>query len=136
MAIDTKLAQLQPSQLANAKVNAQQYMQRVNGLVYGADPRNGFFQGNTFYHPDLRFQITLPSGWIHVVIDVVYASDDTGSIKFSMNGTPTVEKTNIRTLPTTAAATTTNFLAGVSAGITGLVPVTRVNYDNLTLKLE
>jgi predicted Zn-dependent protease len=31
--------------------------------VYGANPRNGFFQGNTFYHPDLRFQITLPSGW-------------------------------------------------------------------------
>jgi predicted Zn-dependent protease len=61
--IDTKLAQLQPSQLANAKVSAQAYMQRVNGLVYGADPRNGFFQGNTFYHPDLRFQITLPSGW-------------------------------------------------------------------------
>lgn len=38
-------------------------MQRISGLVYGADPRNGFFQGNTFYHPDLRFQITLPSGW-------------------------------------------------------------------------
>jgi len=61
--IDTKLAQLQPAQLANTKVNAQQYLQRVNGLVYGADPRNGFFQGNTFYHPDLRFQISLPSGW-------------------------------------------------------------------------
>jgi predicted Zn-dependent protease len=61
--IDNKLAQLQPSQLANAKVSAQEYMQRINGLVYGADPRNGFFQGNTFYHPDLRFQISLPSGW-------------------------------------------------------------------------
>jgi predicted Zn-dependent protease len=61
--IDSKLAQLQPAQLANTKVNAQQYLQRVNGLVYGADPRNGFFQGNTFYHPDLRFQISLPSGW-------------------------------------------------------------------------
>jgi predicted Zn-dependent protease len=61
--IDAKIAALSPSQLANAKVNAQGYMQRVNGLVYGANPRSGFFQGNTFYHPDLRFQITLPSGW-------------------------------------------------------------------------
>ena len=61
--IDAKLAQLQPSQLANAKVNASGYLQRVNGLVYGANPRQGFFQGNTFYHPDLRFQISLPSGW-------------------------------------------------------------------------
>jgi predicted Zn-dependent protease len=61
--IDAKLAALQPNQLANAKVNAQAYMQRINGLVYGQNPRNGFFQGNTFYHPDLRFQMTLPSGW-------------------------------------------------------------------------
>ena len=62
-AIDKKLAQLQPNQLASAKVNASQYLQRVSGLVYGVDPRNGFFQGNTFYHPDLRFQISMPSGW-------------------------------------------------------------------------
>jgi predicted Zn-dependent protease len=61
--IDAKLAQLQPSQLANARVNADGYLQRVNGLVYGANPRSGFFQGNTFFHPDLRFQITMPSGW-------------------------------------------------------------------------
>ena len=62
-AIDAKLAKLDPGQLTNARVNAEQYLQRVNGLVYGANPRNGFFQGNTFYHPDLRFQISMPSGW-------------------------------------------------------------------------
>jgi predicted Zn-dependent protease len=61
--IDAKLAALQPNQLANAKVNAQGYLQHVNGQVYGQNPRNGFFQGNTFYQPDLRFQMTLPSGW-------------------------------------------------------------------------
>lgn len=61
--IEAKVAQVPASQLTNAKVNAQQYMQRINGLVYGANPRNGFFQGNTFYQPDLRFQITMPSGW-------------------------------------------------------------------------
>ena len=61
--IDAKLAQVPAEQLASAKVNGQPYLQRVNGLVYGQNPRNGFFQGNTFYHPDLRFQITLPSGW-------------------------------------------------------------------------
>ena len=61
--IDAKLAQVPAAQLENAKVGAQEFMQRVNGLVYGVNPRQGFFQGNTFYHPDLRFQITLPSGW-------------------------------------------------------------------------
>jgi predicted Zn-dependent protease len=61
--IDAKVAQLQPAQLANAKVGTQEFAQRINGLVYGANPRQGFFQGSTFYHPDLRFQMTLPSGW-------------------------------------------------------------------------
>ena len=61
--IDARLAQVPATQLANAKVGAQEFMQRVNGLVYGTNPRQGFFQGNTFYHPDLRFQMTLPSGW-------------------------------------------------------------------------
>jgi predicted Zn-dependent protease len=61
--IDAKLAQLTPGQLANAKVGAPEFMQRLNGIVYGVNPRNGFFQGSTFYHPDLRFQISLPSGW-------------------------------------------------------------------------
>jgi predicted Zn-dependent protease len=61
--IDAKLAQLPAGQLANAKVGAQDFLQRVNGMVYGVNPRNGFFQGSTFYHPDLRFQISLPNGW-------------------------------------------------------------------------
>lgn len=61
--IDAKLAQIPASQLANAKVGVQEFLQHIDGLVYGANPRNGFFQGSTFYHPDLRFQMTLPSGW-------------------------------------------------------------------------
>ena len=32
-------------------------------MTYGEDPRQGFFENGTFYHPDLRFQITFPQGW-------------------------------------------------------------------------
>ena len=32
-------------------------------MTYGEDPRQGFFEGGTFYHPDLRFQLTFPQGW-------------------------------------------------------------------------
>lgn len=39
------------------------YLQRIDGVVYGTDPRNGFFQGNAFYHPGLAFQIQFPEGW-------------------------------------------------------------------------
>ena len=57
-----RLAALQQP-LTNAVTNQQQYMQRVEGLVYGENPRNGYFRGQTFIHPDLRFSMTFPSGW-------------------------------------------------------------------------
>jgi predicted Zn-dependent protease len=49
--------------LTNAISGRPEYLARVDGLVYGENPRNGFFEGSTFYHPDLRFRIDFPSGW-------------------------------------------------------------------------
>ena len=49
--------------LSNSIRNESVYMQRIQGLTYGDDPRQGFFEGNTFYHPDMRFQIEFPEGW-------------------------------------------------------------------------
>jgi predicted Zn-dependent protease len=47
----------------NLVSNEQNYMRTIEGLIYGANPRNGFFQGITFVHPDLRFRFDLPQGW-------------------------------------------------------------------------
>ena len=49
--------------LTNTVINRDQYLQHVQGLTFGEDPRQGFFQGNRFYHPDLKFQLTFPQGW-------------------------------------------------------------------------
>ncbi len=49
--------------LSKAVVNRDQYLQHVQNMTYGEDPRQGFFEGAAFYHPDLRFQITFPQGW-------------------------------------------------------------------------
>ncbi len=49
--------------LAGAVVNRDGYLQRVNNVIYGEDPAQGYFQNNVFYHPNLRFQITMPQGW-------------------------------------------------------------------------
>jgi len=43
--------------------NRDQFMQVIDGLAYGTDPREGFFRGSTFYHPELAMQITFPEGW-------------------------------------------------------------------------
>ncbi|HEY9508119.1 MAG TPA: M48 family metalloprotease [Gemmatimonadales bacterium] len=39
------------------------YMPVIAGMTYGEDPRQGYIEGNTFYHPGLRFKMDLPAGW-------------------------------------------------------------------------
>ena len=48
---------------SNLKVNRNSYLQMLEGLVYGEDPRQGYVEGNVFYHPELRFQYPIPAGW-------------------------------------------------------------------------
>jgi predicted Zn-dependent protease len=48
---------------ANAIVDRNDYLQRLDGIVYGPNPREGFFRGTEFLHPDLRFRFTFPQGW-------------------------------------------------------------------------
>ena len=48
---------------SNWLVNKNEYLEMIDGLVYGEDPRQGYVDGNTFYHPQLKFQYPVPSGW-------------------------------------------------------------------------
>jgi predicted Zn-dependent protease len=48
---------------AGLQVDRDEFLQKVNGMVFGADPRQGFFRGTTFMHPDLRFRFDFPNGW-------------------------------------------------------------------------
>lgn len=49
--------------LTNPKINRETYLRRIEGMVYGEDPREGFVEASVFYHPELRFQYPLPQGW-------------------------------------------------------------------------
>ena len=44
-------------------VNAAEYLSQIEGIVLGEDPRQGYTEGNTFYHPELRFRFSFPRGW-------------------------------------------------------------------------
>ncbi len=44
-------------------INRDSYMQRLDGVVFGTDVRQGFFVDQRFYHPDLAFVLDFPSGW-------------------------------------------------------------------------
>jgi predicted Zn-dependent protease len=48
---------------ASATINREGYERRLDGMIFGMNPREGFFKGTEFYHPDLRFHMSFPSGW-------------------------------------------------------------------------
>lgn len=44
-------------------VGEEDYLRRLEGMVLGEDPREGFVREGSFYHPQLRFQFPVPAGW-------------------------------------------------------------------------
>jgi predicted Zn-dependent protease len=44
-------------------VRRTEYVRRLDGMVFGENPREGFFRENAFYHPNLRFQLSFPRGF-------------------------------------------------------------------------
>jgi predicted Zn-dependent protease len=49
--------------LTNPKINRNEYLRRIEGLIYGEDPRQGYLENSVFYHPELKFQFNVPTGW-------------------------------------------------------------------------
>ena len=47
----------------NFRINRQTYLQEIDGLVYGEDPRKGFHEGNWYYLPQYRVKIPIPAQW-------------------------------------------------------------------------
>lgn len=44
-------------------VDRADYLEHVDGLIFGDSPSEGIVRGNQFLHPDLRLAITFPRGW-------------------------------------------------------------------------
>lgn len=55
-------AMLKPEDKALAR-EPEAYLRTIENVVYGEDPRQGYVEGSAFYHPVLRFQFAIPSGW-------------------------------------------------------------------------
>ncbi len=57
---------IQQAGLAGAtggRVDRDAYLRRVDGLLYGDDPAQGFVRGRTFLHPELGFRFEVPEGF-------------------------------------------------------------------------
>lgn len=44
-------------------VDAERFMSALDGMTYGPDPRNGYFENGMFYHPELAFELAVPESW-------------------------------------------------------------------------
>ena len=49
--------------LTNPKINREAYLKRIDGLILGEDPKQGFVENSIFYHPVLKFQFPIPNEW-------------------------------------------------------------------------
>ncbi|MCF2489843.1 M48 family metalloprotease [Dyadobacter sp. CY347] len=59
-----KLAtEYQKANPAKYNVNRDAYLRKIEGIIYGTDPKQGFVENGQFYHPELKFQLPVPSGW-------------------------------------------------------------------------
>ncbi len=90
---EKKVAALPPGSLTNAKVNREAFLKTVDGMVFGENPRLGYFKGTRFLHPDLRFQLDFPNGWKSVNMPeavVSQSSDNAAQLQLIPGqGTPT-----------------------------------------------
>lgn len=60
-----KLAEQWSKKVSASRLNVgrESYLQMIDGLIYGEDPKQGFVENSVFYHPELRFQFSIPSAW-------------------------------------------------------------------------
>ncbi len=58
-----KLANQWSKKFDLSKVRQSPLYQQLEGVVMGKNPREGFVENNTFYHPELKFQFPVPSTW-------------------------------------------------------------------------
>jgi predicted Zn-dependent protease len=45
------------------KIDADEFLPKLDNLIYGENPREGFVEKGRFVHPDLRFQMDIPQSW-------------------------------------------------------------------------
>jgi predicted Zn-dependent protease len=51
------------TQVSNSIVERDLYLRKIDGLLYGDQPEEGFIRGRRFAHPTLRFEFEVPAGF-------------------------------------------------------------------------
>ena len=59
----TELARVARAGKTGLVIRRDEFMSHLEGMVFGDDPRGGYFEGDEFTHPAMAFVMTFPAGW-------------------------------------------------------------------------
>ena len=48
----------------NQVINRDRYLETIDGMLYGDDPKQGVVRGQEFFHPELKFRFQVPDGFV------------------------------------------------------------------------
>jgi predicted Zn-dependent protease len=51
------------SRSERSRVGTDEYLGHIDGMIFGVNPRHGFFEDHRFKHPDMAFQLDFPRDW-------------------------------------------------------------------------
>lgn len=51
------------SDYSKLHADRDRFLSHLDGLLFGADPQQGYFENGVFLHPTLKFRFTVPQGW-------------------------------------------------------------------------
>jgi predicted Zn-dependent protease len=62
--VEAMAMESQAKQPGSYAVGRETYLRKIEGLVYGHDPNQGFVEQGIFYHPQLKFRFPVPASWV------------------------------------------------------------------------
>lgn len=61
--VERALAEAKERPKANPRRGREDYLRRIDGMLYGDDPAHGLVRGRVFAHPELRVRFEVPEGY-------------------------------------------------------------------------
>jgi len=98
-----------PSKLT---IGRDRFLDRLDRMVYGEDPRQGYFEGQRYLHPELRFQFDMPAGWQGI-------NQSQQIVLVEPNGVGQVQLSQVSQTTTAAAMQAWQAQQGVATGVVG-----------------
>jgi len=75
--------------LSALELGGEPYMSAIDGVVFGENPRQGFFKDARFYHPELAFSVDMPPGFRGInTREAVVAGSPEGDAAVQLRGIP------------------------------------------------